>query len=87
MTATNAEHKRGKALVALMFGPLIGLLYIICLPFIAIATVVVLGIKRVTVGLFNLMAHLMSFEWRPAETYLAGKKKAKKKDNQTNDKS
>jgi hypothetical protein len=85
MTATKAEHKKGKALVALMFGPLIGLLYIICLPFIAIATVMVLGIRKVIGGLFNLLAHLMSFEWRPAETYLAGKKKAKKKNDQTND--
>ena len=64
--------------VMLIAGPVIGLFYVISLPFIAIATVVSLAAGRLVNGLLSLVGTSLSFEWRPREAYLAGKKKSKK---------
>ena len=66
--------------VVLLAGPVLGLLYAIFLPFIAIAmTVTVVARKAAEAG-----AHAASFGWRPVEAYLAGRKKGRtaKKDQQ-----
>jgi len=67
--------------VMLMVGPIIGLLYIILLPFIGIATVAALAGKTLFRGVNSLAAKSVSFGWRPTNAYLSGKnkKKAEKK--------
>jgi len=72
---------RGKGMAALLFGPLIGLVYFICLPFIAIATIVTLVGGKILGGLLSAARSLVSFGWRPTEAYLAGRKKNKKDKN------
>jgi hypothetical protein len=62
----------------LLAGPVIGLLYVISLPFIGIAAVATLATGKVVSGLVNVIGKSLSFGWRPREAYLAGKKKAKK---------
>jgi hypothetical protein len=57
----------------------IGLFYVISLPFIGIATVAALAVGKIVNGLLSLVGTSLSFEWRPMEAYLAGKKKKKDK--------
>ncbi|MBI5741442.1 MAG: hypothetical protein HZA16_12105 [Nitrospirae bacterium] len=72
------EHGRGKEIMTLLFGPLIGLVYFICLPFIAIATIVTLIGGKIIGGMLSAARGLVSFGWRPTEAYLAGRKKKKR---------
>lgn len=85
MIAHQERHSTGKALIGFLFSPALGLLYIIALPFIALATVAILLVRKVVGGVVNLISNLVVFEWRPGETYLTGKKKGKKKDKQETD--
>lgn len=78
MLTYNEEGGRGKEIAALLFGPLLGLVYFICLPVIAIATIVTLIGGKIVGGIMNQARNLVSFGWRPTEAYLAGKKKKKK---------
>ncbi len=65
--------------VMLIAGPVIGLFYVISLPFIGIATVATLAAGKMVDGLLSLVGTSLSFEWRPKEAYLAGKNKKKSK--------
>jgi hypothetical protein len=76
---THTEHiGRGKGIAAVLLGPITGLVYFICLPFIAIGTIVTLLGKKMMVGIINQTRNLVSFGWRPTEAYLEGKKKKKR---------
>lgn len=65
--------------IMILLGPIVGLLYVIALPFMAIATVAVLAGRKILGGLFSLVGKSVSFGWRPATAHLIGKKKMKKK--------
>lgn len=76
---TNTEHiGKGKGIAAVLLGPIAGLAYFICLPFIVIGTIVTLLGRKTLVGVMNLARNLVSFGWRPTEAYLEGKKKKKR---------
>jgi len=65
----------GKRAVALLLGPVVGLGYVIFLPFIAVAAIIVMiGGKALGKG-WNIARTHTYFGWRPSEAYLAGKKK------------
>jgi hypothetical protein len=70
-----AKYLRCSPLLMLFFGPLVGLVYVIALPFIALGTMLALIGKR----LLSKMASMASFGWRPREAHLGGKKKNGKK--------
>ncbi len=76
---TNLENATmGKKAVALLLAPVVGLGYVICLPFISVSAIVgMIGGKALGRG-WNLVRTLAYFEWRPSEAYLAGKKKKEK---------
>jgi hypothetical protein len=74
----SATYFRIPASMMLLAGPIIGLFYVLCLPFIGIATIATLAIGRVVSGLLSLVGKSLSFGWRPREAYLSGKKKNKK---------
>jgi len=59
--------------------PFIGLSYAVALPFIAIGTIVTLIMKAVATKMYDVLANLTSFGWKPSEAYLSGKKVSKKK--------
>lgn len=63
----------------LLVAPFIGLLYVVALPFIAIATVVAMMVKKVLEGVGSVVVNLFYFGWRPLEAHLAGKKKERKR--------
>ncbi len=76
----SSTYLRISAGTMLLAGPVIGLLYVILLPFIGIATVAAVAARKVIGGAFNLIGKSLSFGWRPRTAYLSGKKKKDKKD-------
>ncbi len=69
-----AVYFRMPATGILVFGPIMGLLYAIFLPFIGIAMLVKLVIQKVVGEVKMSTRSAASFGWRPSESYLAGKK-------------
>jgi len=64
-------------------GPVLGLVYAAFLPFIGIAMLVKVILRKVATAVTAPTQRAASFGWRPSESYLAGKKKgseAAKKD-------
>ena len=62
----------------LFLGPILGLLYFIFLPIASIVMVVVATVRKSLGWAGSLVSKFAYFEWRPAESYLAGKKKVRK---------
>jgi len=73
------SYLRAPAGVMILLGPLVGLFYVIALPFIAIAVVVIQLVSKAVEGLYSLIGKSISFGWRPKNAYLTGKKKEKEK--------
>jgi hypothetical protein len=80
MLTRNEKIDRGKGIAAMLMGPVAGLVYFICLPIIAIGTVVTSLGRKITVGIINRTGNLASFGWRPTEAYLEGKKKKRRRE-------
>lgn len=72
------KHEIRKGLVMLLLAPIIGLVYFISLPFVAIVTIVTLVAKKVLDGILGIIRNIVSFGWKPSEAYLSGRKKKKK---------
>jgi hypothetical protein len=85
MTGSSEQGVSRSAAWNLLMGPILGLIYVITLPFIAIGTMIVLLGKKLIGGMFNLLGSLVSFGWRPTEAHLAGKKKDKKREHKADD--
>jgi VIT1/CCC1 family predicted Fe2+/Mn2+ transporter len=64
--------------IMLLVGPFLGLLYVLCLPFIGLVTIMSLIVKKLVNGILGMIGKSLSFGWRPKEAYLSGKKKSKK---------
>lgn len=79
MLAEKTGHKEMKGVIAVIAGPIMGLVYFLTLPFIAIGAVVVLIATKVLREALNIARSVVSFGWRPSEAYLAGKKKKRNK--------
>jgi hypothetical protein len=72
--------ENGLSIAKLMAAPFTGLLYVISIPFsfvLALATALINGLMRMAGGSAAL-------SWRPAEAYLSGHKKTKKRDADRN---
>jgi hypothetical protein len=61
--------------VMLLSGPFIGLLFVLFLPFIGIAMIVVAAGREVLTRVTSLFGKSISIGWRPLSAYLSGKKK------------
>ncbi len=64
--------------VMLLVGPFLGLLYVLCLPFIGLVTIMSLIVRKLVHGILGMIGKSLSFGWRPKEAYLSGKKKRKR---------
>jgi hypothetical protein len=71
----NSSYLKVPSIVVLLLGPVLGLLYVITLPFIGIVMVLMLLIGKVNVVLLRMFGRTVSFGWRPVESYLSGKKR------------
>ena len=67
----------------LFVAPVVGLMYVIALPFIAIGTMAAVLGKKALEGIANVVGSLVSFGWRPMEANLAGKRKGRKEKDTT----
>ena len=74
----NKTFYRMPAAAVLVAAPVLGLLYAAFLPFIGIAMFVKLVAQKLGGGAMETVQGSASFGFRPSESYLAGKKKAKK---------
>lgn len=80
MYTYNEGIKTGNGIATLLMGPILGLLYVVAMPFIAIATIVTLLGGKILSGVLSLGRNIVFFGWRPTEAYLSGKKKQKTDD-------
>jgi hypothetical protein len=71
--------------IMIILGPVLGLAFVIALPFMAIGTIAVLLIGKVSGAVLNLASKVVYFEWRPTEAYLAGKRKNERKKEKKGD--
>jgi len=74
-----ATYRRFPPGIVLLAGPVIGLFYVIALPFMAVGTILALAGKKVLSSMSNALGNLVSFGWRPSEAHLAGKRKKHKR--------
>jgi len=77
---TNERGNKIGTGVKLLAAPIIGLVYVVFLPFIGIATLAAVAGRKVLGGVASVAGKTISFGWKPMEAYLAGKKKEKKQD-------
>ena len=75
MKANYAEANVGKGIAGLLLAPVVGLLYVVSMPFVAVGTLVALVVKKAAAPL----ADMVSFGWRPLEANLSGKKQKREK--------
>ncbi len=69
-----ATYVRMSSGVALLSMPLIGLLYVIVMPFVGIAATATIAIAGALGGVADGIGKAVTFGWRPRSAYLAGKK-------------
>ncbi len=74
-----ARYVRLPVGVMLLSGPIIGLLYVVFLPFMGIVMVAIALGREILAGVISLFGKSISYDWRPQNAYLAGKKKEKTK--------
>ncbi|MHB8844398.1 MAG: hypothetical protein ACYC7L_06570 [Nitrospirota bacterium] len=68
-------YLKAPAALAIVAGPVLGLVFAIFLPFIGIAMTLSLVVRKVAEAVTEAAAGSMSFGWRPVEAYLAGRKR------------
>jgi hypothetical protein len=78
MLTYREENRAVQEMAALFLGPLVGLAYVVCMPFLTIVTIVALMGKKVLGGTLDVLRNLATFGWRPSEAYLSGRRRKKK---------
>ena len=65
--------------VGLFTGPILGLAYVVHLPFIAIATTVIVLSRKVLGEILFVLRSFAAFGWNPSEAYISGKRKRRRR--------
>ena len=73
MLAYREDATFGKKAVDLLLGPVVGLVYVIFLPFISVTAIIVMLGGKALGKLWNIARSLAYFEWRPSEAIPGGK--------------
>src|SRR5512147_1948163 len=71
----DALYVKAPSIAVLAAGPVLGLLFAVFLPFIAIAMAAVLLTKKLGEGIRDAAVASTTFGWKPIEAYLAGRKR------------
>lgn len=81
----SAVYYKASPLLILAAGPVLGLLYAAFLPFIGLAMLAGLVIAKLFGRSAEQISRIATFNWNPAESYLAGRrqKKGEKKDTRS----
>ena len=69
----SASYTRFPPGIVLLAGPVIGLLYVIAMPFMALGMIATFAGRKLFGSIANLFGSLLSFGWRPREAHLTGK--------------
>ena len=77
-----AKYIKASPAAVLLTGPVLGLIYIIALPIMGVVTALGLLLQRTLGGAMSLGRHIVTFGWRPAESYLGGKHKKNEKSDE-----
>lgn len=78
---TGPKESVYKVIGKIATAPFVGLAYVVSLPFIFAYAL----FSAVMAGVLNLAGKEAAFGWRPAESYLAGRKKEKKQEEKKED--
>jgi len=60
--------------VGLFMGSMLGLAYVVYLPFIALATTVIVLGRKVLSEVLCVLRSFATFGWNPSEAYISGKR-------------
>lgn len=71
------RYIKAPAILALVAGPALGLVFAVFLPFIGIAMALMLLGGKIVDGLVSAATGAVTFGWRPIESYLTGRRKKK----------
>jgi hypothetical protein len=82
----NDTFVRVSSVVVLLFGPVLGLVFAIFLPFIGIAMTITLVAGKIAALLTQAAGKGMSFGWRPSVSYLGGRRRVKKRPEESSPK-
>jgi len=74
-------YYKANPLVILAAGPVLGLIYAAFLPFIGLAIIARLVISKLFGGSAAEISRIATFNWNPAESYLAGRRHKKAKED------
>ncbi|HTG01348.1 MAG TPA: hypothetical protein VK654_12285 [Nitrospirota bacterium] len=73
----NAKYIKASPGLILVTGPFLGLIYIIALPIMGVVTAMSLIVQKVLSVISHLVRNMVSFGWRPSESYLSGSNRKK----------
>ena len=77
MLTYHEENRAVQEMAALFLGPVVGLAYVVCMPFLTIVTTIALMGEKVFGETLGLLRNLATFGWRPSEAYLSGRRRKK----------
>jgi hypothetical protein len=79
---SRSTYLKAPAIVMVLMGPILGLIYVLVLPFIGMAMVLTVVARQVAHMLSEFVGTTAAFGWRPVEAYLMSHKKKAKGDKQ-----
>ena len=73
------KYLRAPPIAMVLLGPVIGLFYVLILPFIGMAMILTLVARRAGELLIGALGTTAAFGWRPVEAYLMSRKRKAKR--------
>jgi len=73
----HTRYLKAPTLLMVLMGPVIGFLYVLILPFIGLAMILMLVSSQISQMLFDVFGRTAAFGWRPVEAYLMSRKNKK----------
>ena len=72
------SYLKAPSIAVVLAGPVIGLFYVVLLPFIGLAMILMLVTSQLSSVLYEVFGRTAAFGWRPVEAYLLSRKKKRK---------
>jgi hypothetical protein len=74
---SQTQYLKVPAVVVVLIGPVIGLFYVVLLPFIGLAMILMLAVRQLVNMLSEALSVTAAFGWRPVEAYLMSRRQKK----------
>jgi hypothetical protein len=72
------SYLKAPSIAIVLIGPVIGLFYVMFLPFIGLAMIFMLVTSQLSSMLYEVFGRTAAFGWRPVEAYLMSRRNKKK---------